>query len=288
MGKCKNGIISGSESNTEQSSTRFHGNKFENIEFEAVNGGNGITFYQARSNIVVYPRFESMLENSSYIIYEGNSACMNRYITARYSLPIDKIHLNVKGVCGSVLEGDLRGSTSRAGDTMISVASEGGVYDGKIVYKSDYFGDDCPENSIINMYNDSYLFKYIDSNNVAKNLLYYEDKIIIETDNLLNNFQNYSDDNNSEYEKFNYCLCGNGEVMISGVIKGGTNNGKIYNLPAKYRPKKIHTFPVYGKNSLDGNKTYFIEIYPSGGIYLIGQVSNLTYLFLDGIRFNIN
>ena len=93
-----NGIVQGAEGITQQSTSKFHNNKFYNIEFEGIYGGDAIVFHQARSNAVLYPRFEgSGIPLASLLIKEGAACAKNIYQTSYYAMEISQIALNTSG-----------------------------------------------------------------------------------------------------------------------------------------------------------------------------------------------
>ena len=156
------------------------------------------------------------------------------------------------------------------------------------VYESDLMGDNSKNKTLVNEYNDSYLFSYKDSTGVVKNIGYYEDVTKVLNENMLNNFQNFGLSDTSDYPYVHYYMTGNNEVCIAGVVKGGTSNSPIFLLPLKYRPKKDHIFPVYIKHATEGNKVDFVNVTSGGKVIFMGNVTNCVHIYLDGIRYKID
>ena len=279
---CINGLIQGDSTITEITTSNFHNNKFLFIAFEQIRGGTAIQMNQGRSNVVLYPRFEGGGNPiPQLIIKEGQGACFNSYITSSYTLNIEQIELNKSGLARSYVEGDLRSNTGIACNKMKALNND-------YVYESDLMGDNSKNKTLVNEYNDSYLFSYKDSTGVVKNIGYYEDVTKVLNENMLNNFQNFGLSDTSDYPYVHYYMTGNNEVCIAGVVKGGTSNTPIFLLPLKYRPKKDHIFPVYIKHATEGNKVDFVNVTSGGKVTFMGDVTNCVHIYLDGIRYKID
>lgn len=101
------------------------------------------------------------------------------------------------------------------------------------------------------------------------------------TPTLVNGWANYSD----LYQPIRYYKDSQGEVHLSGVIRGGVNTSgtSITRLPVAYRPKKAMIFNVFTSNST-ALVSASVEIAPDGVVYL-GFAGGNTWLNLENISF---
>lgn len=276
---CINGLCVGNNQNESQTTTNFNNNKFLNIAFEQIRGGTAILMNQGRSNIVLNPRFEGGGNpKEQLIIKEGKGAVMNIYNTSNFLINLEQISLNTTGIAGSICYGDIRFNDNRCCNELIAL-------EGKLCYKGLILSDDIRENTLISAYNDNYLFSYKDSKGNVRDICFFEEPIIITNENLLNNFQNFSNVIDSEYSNFSYYKTGNNEVSLMGVLKGGETGKPIYRLPLKYRPLSDTIIPIYAKDNIEGDVIRFVNITKSGNIIIMGDITNINRFYLDSVKF---
>lgn len=109
------------------------------------------------------------------------------------------------------------------------------------------------------------------------------------TPTLLNGFENYD----SAFNPVQYRL-ENNRVFLKGMLKNGTLNKPLFNIPARYLPKKLEMLVGYCDTS-DTNANqlrHLVEVNPSNGSIIPGRYagSSLTYSWysLDGLSWSID
>lgn len=285
---CYHGVYSGNANNDYHDTSRFHSNKFYNIEFEQIYGGSAIFLYNAHSYIFENPRFEgggNPIEQK--IIYESENCRNNVYSTSRYLMHLEQIKLSTTGQAGSVVIGDIRYKNNPIANKIESVRDVGLVFDFKLSSIPDYLRTSIQQKTLIKYYNDKYLFSYTDSLGETINLLHFEKPNIVSDEMLLNNFTNF-DNSGTTRGKFNYYKQ-NQRVYIEGWIKGGTDNSIIFKLPTDYLSSKTGKvmFPCVAQDS-SGYKTVYVEIdCKTGEITFKSSVSGLYWICISNISFNI-
>lgn len=285
---CYHGVYSGNVNNEYHDTSRFHSNKFYNIEFEQIYGGSAIFLYNAHSYIFENPRFEgggNPIEQK--IIYESENCRNNVYSTSRYLMHLEQIKLSTTGQAGSVVIGDIRYKSNPIANKIESVRDVGLVFDFKLSSIPDYLRTSIQQKTLIKYYNDKYLFSYTDSLGETINLLHFEKPNMVSNELLLNNFTNF-DNSGTTRNKFNYYKQ-NQRVYIEGWIKGGTDNSIIFKLPTDYLSSNTGKvmFPCVAQDST-GYKTVYVEIdCKTGEITFKGSVSGLYWICIPNISYRL-
>lgn len=91
----------------------------------------------------------------------------------------------------------------------------------------------------------------------------------------VNSWKNFSSSPSSDYVQLNCYKNLNNELVLRGFINGG-NAKQITTLPEGLRPTKSTITPCYVLYQDDTTKVGFIEITSNGGVYFIGETTNIN------------
>ena len=102
---------------------------------------------------------------------------------------------------------------------------------------------------------------------------------VIENDSLLNGFANYD-----EQSKLKYYKNLDNEIVLEGILSGGTSNSLITTLPDGFKPENeiISSIPVEKDT---GFEISFIKVAANGEITFIGEIEGIKTLRINNIRF---
>ena len=96
-----------------------------------------------------------------------------------------------------------------------------------------------------------------------------------------NGWKNFSNSDTSDYGKLVCYKNQNNEIGLRGYVNGGTAK-QICTLPTNLRPCKAMITPCYAKYiNPDSEKVAFIEVTPNGGVYFIGDTTNLNRVAIN-------
>lgn len=97
----------------------------------------------------------------------------------------------------------------------------------------------------------------------------------------VNGWKNFSDLETSGYGQLVCYKNQNNEIGLRGYVNGGTAK-QICNLPTNLRPLKSMITPCYAKYmNPDSEKVAFIEVTHNGGVYFIGDTTNLNRVAIN-------
>lgn len=96
---------------------------------------------------------------------------------------------------------------------------------------------------------------------------------------LMNGWANYSDSYGGMYAKAHYYKDMHGIVHLGGLVRNGTYDSIVFNLPVGYRPDKSMVFIGYTNSDVLSR----IDLYTDGGVAL--RSGNNQYASLDGVSF---
>lgn len=96
----------------------------------------------------------------------------------------------------------------------------------------------------------------------------------------VNSWKNFSSVSTSDYGQLNCFKNLNDEIVLRGFVNGGTEK-QITTLPQELRPTKSSITPCYAYYQDETTKVAFIEITPNGGVYFIGETTNLNRVAIN-------
>ena len=282
-----NGLVQGLEEVTTPDFRSFHNNKYLNIEFEQITG-EAITFYQGRSCVVQYPRFEgSGISSTSLLIHEYPACATNLYTTSFYLIDVNQVILNTAATGGSKLIADLRNNTSRIASEMISEK-------GEIKYITNTgVGEHSMNNTITLNPQDGVFATHKTRNGVIRNLLTYSDVQYVQDADMLNGFSNFTNKVDSTYAKLHYYITGENELVLGGFIKCDvipTNDTSIFTLKPGFTTI-TRGYYIVGADTSDGSALVQIEVEGTQvkfRKFLVGTSSTIGRMCLNGIRIKID
>ena len=282
-----NGLVQGLEEVTTPDFRSFHNNKYLNIEFEQITG-EAITFYQGRSCVVQYPRFEgSGISSTSLLIHEYPACATNLYTTSFYLIDVNQVILNTAATGGSKLIADLRNNTSRIASEMISEK-------GEIKYITNTgVGEHSMNNTITLNPQDGVFATHKTRSGVIRNLLTYSDVQYVQDADMLNGFSNFTNKVDSTYAKLHYYITGENELVLGGFIKCDvipTNDTSIFTLKPGFTTI-TRGYYIVGADTSDGSALVQIEVEGTQvkfRKFLVGTSSTIGRMCLNGIRIKID